>query len=107
MRKITLFFAALLVSMTAFSATLYLTPNANWKIDNARFAAYFFGNGETWVSMTAVEGETDLYSVEAPAGYPNVIFCRMNPGATANNWDNKWNQTGDLIVPTDGTNHSL
>lgn len=105
MRKITLFFAALLISMTAFSATLYLTPNANWKADNARFAAYFFGNGDKWVSMTAVEGETDLYSVEAPAGYPNVIFCRMNPGAAANNWDNKWNQTGDLTVPTDGTNH--
>ncbi len=101
MRKITLFFAALLISMTAFSATLYLTPNANWKTDGARFAAYFFGNGDTWVSMTAVEGETDLYSVEAPAGYPNVIFCRMNPGAAANNWDNKWNQTDDLTVPTD------
>ncbi len=84
---------------------LYLTPNANWKADGARFAAYFFGNGETWISMTAVEGETDLYSVEVPAGYPNVIFCRMNPGAAANNWDNKWNQTDDLTVPIDGTNH--
>ena len=83
---------------------LYLKPNANWKIDNARFAAYFFGAGETWVDATLVEGETDIYSVAAPAGYPNVIFCRMNPGATANNWDNKWNQTADLTVPTDGTN---
>ena len=101
MRKITLFFAALLISMTAFSATLYLSPNANWKADGARFAAYFFGNGDTWVSMTAVEGETDLYSVEAPSGYPNVIFCRMNPATTENGWDNKWNQTGDLTVPTD------
>ncbi|MBR5200312.1 MAG: starch-binding protein [Alistipes sp.] len=81
--------------------TLYLQPNANWKVDDARFAAYFFGAGETWVDMTLVEGETDIYSVEAPAGYPNVIFCRMNPGASANNWNNKWNQTGDLKVPTD------
>ena len=81
--------------------TLYLQPNANWKVDSARFAAYFFGAGETWVDMTLVEGETDIYSVEAPAGYPNVIFCRMNPGASANNWNNKWNQTGDLKVPTD------
>ena len=32
------------------------------------------------------------------------MFCRMNPGATANNWTNKWNQTADLKVPTDGTN---
>ena len=83
---------------------LYLKPNANWKVDGARFAAYFFGAGETWVDATLVEGETDIYSVAAPAGYPNVIFCRMNPGATANNWNNKWNQTADLTVPTDGTN---
>ena len=81
--------------------TLYLQPNANWKVDGARFAAYFFGAGETWVDMTLVEGETDIYSVVAPVGYPNVIFCRMNPGASANNWNNKWNQTGDLKVPTD------
>ena len=80
---------------------LYLQPNANWKVDGARFAAYFFGAGETWVDMTFVEGETDIYSVKAPAGYPNVIFCRMNPNATDNNWNNKWNQTGDLKVPTD------
>ena len=83
---------------------LYLKPNANWKVDGARFAAYFFGNGETWVDMTLVEGETDIYSVVAPVGYPNVIFCRMSPTAAANNWNNKWNQTADLKVPTDGTN---
>ena len=28
----------------------------------------------------------------------------MNPSAAANNWDNKWNQTGDLAIPTDGNN---
>ena len=88
----------------ATPTTLYLVPNANWKKDNARFAAYFFGNGEKWVSMTKVSGETDLYSVDVPSGYPSVIFCRMNGGTTANNWDNKWNQTGDLTVPTNGNN---
>lgn len=76
---------------------LYLTPNANWKVDNARFAAYFFGGGETWVSMTKVTGATDVYECTSPTGtYTNVIFCRMNPGASANNWTNKWNQTADL-----------
>ena len=77
---------------------LYLTPNANWKIDNARFAAYFFGDGEAWVSMTKVANETDLYEVTTPANknFSNVIFCRMNPSASANNWNNKWNQTADL-----------
>ena len=80
---------------------LYLKPNANWKKDNARFAAYFWGAGEKWVSMTDTDKD-GIYEVEAPAGYPSVIFCRMNPGATANNWNNKWNQTADLKVPTDG-----
>ena len=83
---------------------LYLKPNANWKIDNARYAAYFFNNGETWVDMTLVEGETDIYAVTVPAGFVDIIFCRMNPAVAANNWNNKWNQTADLKVPTDGTN---
>ncbi len=78
---------------------LYLTPNDNWKIDNARFAAYFFGSdGYSWASMTAVEGETDLYEVTIPTGsWTAVIFCRMNPDTSENNWDNRWNQTADLF----------
>ena len=83
---------------------VYLKPNANWKVDGARFAAYFFNNGETWVDATLVEGETDIYAVTVPTGFEDIIFCRMNPNAAANNWNNKWNQTADLKVPTDGTN---
>ena len=83
---------------------LYLQPNANWRVDNARFAAYFFGNGEAWADMTLVEGETNIYAVTVPAGFENIIFCRMSSNTTANNWTNRWNQTSDLKVPTDGTN---
>lgn len=83
---------------------LYLAPNANWKADGARFAAYFFGDGDAWVSMTDSDAD-GIYEVNIPVGgYTSVIFCRMNPGAVANNWDNKWNQTADLTIPTDGTN---
>ncbi|MBQ3215837.1 MAG: hypothetical protein IJB11_06950 [Oscillospiraceae bacterium] len=84
---------------TTAATTIYVQPNSNWLTDGARFAAYFFGNGETWVDC--VDAGDGLYSVEVPAGYPSVIFCRMNPNSTANNWDNKWNQTKDLTVPTD------
>ncbi len=83
--------------------TLYLKPNSNWKVDNARFAAYFFGNGEKWVSMTKSDKD-GIYEVEIPNAYTSVIFCRMNPSAAANNWDNKWNQTGNLTIPIDGKN---
>ena len=82
---------------------LYLNPkwnNDTWDKDGARFAAYFFGNGEKkWVDMKKATG-SNVYYVEAPDGYLYVIFCRMNGSAAANNWNNKWNQTGDLSVPT-------
>jgi hypothetical protein len=86
---------------------VYLKPNSNWTQSNARFAAYFWGGttGEKWVSMTAVGDGT--YEVHLPEGYDygcNVIFCRMNPSTSANNWNNKWNQTSDLKTPTDGKN---
>ena len=86
---------------------VYLKPNSNWMVDNARFAAYFWGAtvGEKWVSMTAVGDGT--YEAHLPEGYDygcNIIFCRMNPSTTANNWNNKWNQTADLKTPTDGKN---
>ena len=45
-----------------------------------------------------------IYEVAKQSGYPKVIFCRMNSSTTANNWDNKWNQTGDLTIPTNGNN---
>ncbi len=83
---------------------IYLKPNANWKTANARFAARFYrDNGEEkWMSMFA-DGE--YYYCEVPAGnYPKVIFCRMNPANTTNNWENKWNQTADLTIPTNGDN---
>ena len=87
---------------------VYLKPNSNWKQSNARFAAYFWGGttGEKWVSMTDADKD-GIYEVHLPEGYDygcNIIFCRMNPSTTANNWNNKWNQTSDLKTPTDGKN---
>ena len=84
---------------------LYLTPNSNWKSYGARFAAYFYNNsGYTWVDMIDVGCNGEYYRCEMPVGYPSVIFCRMNPSATENNWNNKWTQTGDLTIPTDENN---
>ena len=110
-----LYFAIVALLLCAISASaanitsgtkLYLKPNANWKVDGARFAAYFFGDGEAWASMTTAAGETDIYEVIVPGSaknFSNVIFCRMNPGNQTNGWSNKWNQTGDLTY--DGTNN--
>ena len=84
---------------------LYLKPNNNWKQSNAKFAAYFFTkneSGEYWQWMMKLD--TNHYGCVIPGSYKNVIFCRMNSSATNMNWDNKWNQTGDLTIPTNGNN---
>lgn len=83
-------------------ATLYLKPG-DWDVDNAWFAAYFFGNGDTWVKMTD-DNSDGIYEVAAPAGYPSVIFCRMNSAKSTCDWGSVWNQSVDLTIPTNGNN---
>ena len=85
---------------------IYFKPHANWTTDNARFAIYVFGaSGNKWVSMTSI-GKNGIYEAAIPSGtWTNVIFCRMNPSNTANNWDNKWNQTGDLTLNVANNNY--
>ena len=89
---------------TNANAHLFFKSNSNWTADGARTAAYFFGNGTKWVSMTDI-GD-GIYYCEKPSGYTKVIFGRMNPGTNENNFNDgvKWNQTGDLTLPTDGRN---
>ncbi len=103
MRKLTLFFAMLVASVGMFAKTVYLVPNANWKVDNARFAVYMYGNGDAWADMTLVAGEANVYSATVDeTKFTTIIFCRMNPATTENKWDNRWNQTNDLTL--DATN---
>ena len=101
------------VSMCLISASaeesaenmIFLKPSSNWYQDKARFAAYFFGGGsdKIWVSMDLVED--GVYSAPIPSDtHTKVIFCRMTYKSQENNWNNKWNQTSDLIIPTDGKN---
>ena len=82
---------------------LYLKPQSAWKLGNERYSAYFFGNGTTWESMTDSDSD-GIYEVVVPDGYPNVIFCRMNGSTNSNDWNNKWDQTADLVIPSDGNN---
>lgn len=87
--------------------TVYFSAD-HWTIDGARFAAYYFGGNMSpdngWVSLTATE-DAGVYTGVIPSGYTSVIFCRMNGSSTANSWDNRWDQTADLTLPTDGKNY--
>lgn len=91
--------------MTVVSSShLLFKSNSNWTADGARTAAYFFGNGEKWISMTDIGN--GFYYCDKPSGYTKVIFVRMNGSNQTNDWNdnNKWNQTADLTLPTDGKN---
>lgn len=93
-------------TVTVLPYTLYLKPNSNWTVDNARFAVYYWDNlGNGWADLVDSDGD-GIYEVltSALGDATNIIFCRMNPDNAANEWSNKWNQTANLTVPTDGTN---
>ena len=48
----------------------------------------------------------EYYKVTIPKKYSNIIFARMNPSTTDNNFNSGtcWNQTVDQTIPTDGKN---
>ena len=96
---------AIVTVTTEADPYIYLKPNSNWTQDNARFAVYSWNNDNdtTWVNMTDSDND-GIYEVLKSSLKANLIFCRMNPSTTANNWNNKWNQTGDLTLPTNGNN---
>ena len=86
---------------------LYLKPGTNWNQKggevNPRFAVYCYGDGEKWYDLEAVDAGCELgmvYKAEVAPNYTNCIFCRMKGDDPENNWDNKWNKTGDLTLPT-------
>ena len=83
---------------------LYFIPNSNWKMADARFAAYLYGDtgASTWVDMTLIDAEKGVYSFLVDRNqYDYVIFTRMNPATTENDWSNKWNQSADITIPQD------
>ena len=86
--------------------TVYLKPGDNWNQDNARFAIHYWHDGQPagWVDMTDVGCNRDYFVGSVPAGYTQFKFVRMNPETNDNNWDNDWNETGTLNIPTDGKN---
>ena len=89
------------------NTTIYVTIHSAWAINNARFAAYFFGsNGDNWTDLTNVNN--DIYSLTVPAGeWYGMIICRMNPETTENTWENVWGAQTKDIMYEEGQNHYI
>lgn len=95
------------VSTENLKKKLYFKPNEHWASANARFAVYAYGSsGNVWYDLEE-DSTTGYYFCSTLINtkeYQNVIFGRMNPDTTENNFNDgvKWNQTGDLsIKPSD------
>ena len=90
--------------------TVYFKPSDNWKEANAHFAIYAWGKFESWVELEKIDCHGNYYKADVPAGFSDFAFVRLIPSSdpaynsnnNGYNWENKWNQTENLIVPTDG-----
>ena len=85
--------------------TIGLIPGV-WNTDGAIFAAYAWNaEGNAWFPFVEVSG---AYVTQIPENYTGINIVRLKP-ATAEgfntdnyglNWDNKWNQTGNIDFTT-------
>ena len=95
------------ISPTDVETTLYLVPNSNWTSTlnghAPRFAVYAFGGSaeEEWFDLTK-KGAQNLYYIDNfnIGTHTTVVFCRMdgNDDKLENNWDNKDQQTNNLVI---------
>ena len=80
--------------------TTYLQPNSRWNSDSPRFGAHMWVTGKSGIWVMAKKVKDNFFEVEIPtnAAYNNIIWCRMNPNNSINDWSAVWNQTSDLTL---------
>lgn len=86
---------------------LYLQINNDWKTSNARYAAYVWTDGKDpmWFDLSQEDG--DVYRVELTAeakSWSNVIFVKMKPNTTDNEWKYSDAQTANLKIQAQSAN---
>lgn len=79
----------------------------NWSDANANLFLYVWKivnnqpTGETWLPLTVYNG--NIYTTAMPTGdYQKCIVVRKNSSDSNGNWNNVWNQTGDIDFGTSG-----
>lgn len=85
--------------------TAYLIPSTEWTTDDPRYALYKI-DSTSWTNAKEF-GTTGIFYVNNISHHSNVLWARMDPATTENNWDNKWNQTEDLVFGTDFPIHRI
>ena len=107
-KRLALLFVATLCCCGVWAVkTIYLNTGGTslWGASSPVFYVWAFNgttSGDNSFAMTLIEG--NIYSVEINDDYNSIIFVRCKTGSTSWSWTNKWNQTADLTIPTDGKN---
>lgn len=96
------FYSILLVLACAMSVSarvIYLVPN-DWRSDGAALFVHSWGGGSD-IAGKMIQESDNLYKFEIGSN-TNCLFVRQSPDLGDQiNWDQKWNQTGDLAIPAD------
>ena len=81
--------------------TTYLQLCSDWKAATAKYAIYYWKGGTNgWTDfMTSDACDGDILSADIPVWATDCSFGRFNPSKeSTGNWNDKWNQTGDLTL---------
>lgn len=84
---------------SAGSLIVKLGNVGKWSQSNAKLAAYLTDDSSNyWSTLQTISSDKVLYKIDYSISFTpkKLIFVRMNPAATSGNWEQKWNQTGDL-----------
>ena len=80
---------------------IYFNPGGSglWDQAGAWFQAWTWGgsSADAWITFEKKDG---VYSAEIPKDRTGMKVLRKSSSHAANNWD-KWNNTGDVTIPSD------
>ena len=82
---------------------LDLSKFDSWKDSNAKFSVNYFGGGVTqsftgFATSVTIDGKSYYKATGIPDAATTIIWVRHNSSAFKPDWNNKWNQTGDLTI---------
>ena len=98
MKRFTLFLF-LLCSLSLSARVIYLVPN-DWRSDGAALFVHSWGGGSD-IAGKMTQVSDNLYQFEI-GNNTNCLFVRQSPSLGDQiNWEQKWNQTADLAIPSD------
>lgn len=82
---------------------IFLKDNCGWRNDGAKLAIYYWGVSEGWCGfLKTVPGDETLFEGWIPSNVTNLKFVRFSDTkGSVGNWDDKWNETGDLAITTE------